>query len=55
MKFLAINRTVQLKNGHYIPVVGLGTSRIATTSEQIIQAIKNAINVGYRHIDTADL
>lgn len=49
-----LNRTVQLKNGHYIPVVGLGTSRIATTSEQIIQAIKNAINVGYRHIDTAD-
>ncbi|OTF79909.1 aldehyde reductase-like protein [Euroglyphus maynei] len=40
-----INKTIQLKNGHHIPVVGLGTSRIAPTDEQIIQAIKNAIDV----------
>ncbi|XP_027204820.2 aldo-keto reductase family 1 member B10-like isoform X1 [Dermatophagoides pteronyssinus] len=50
----AINKTTKLKSGYYIPVVGLGTSRIASTDELVVQAIKDAIDVGYRHIDTAD-
>lgn len=36
-------------------MIGLGTSRIGQTDEDVIRAIKDAIDIGYRHIDTADL
>lgn len=38
-------------NGQKIPVIGLGTS--GGYDEEITQAVKDAIDVGYRHIDTA--
>ncbi|UXI18069.1 hypothetical protein NH340_JMT04012 [Sarcoptes scabiei] len=43
-----------LSNAESIPMIGLGTSRIGQTDEDVIRAIKDAIDIGYRHIDTAD-
>ncbi|KAF6209476.1 hypothetical protein GE061_015223 [Apolygus lucorum] len=43
--------TVTFNNGQKIPVVGLGTS--GGYENQIKQAVKDAIDAGYRHIDTA--
>lgn len=45
MKYLELN------NGVKIPQVGFGTWQIP--NEQTASAVKNAIAVGYRHIDTA--
>lgn len=42
---------VKLNNGSYIPSIGYGTSLI--TGDECIKIIKKAIEVGYRHIDTA--
>lgn len=45
------NNNIKLNNGRYIPSIGFGTSLI--TGEECINVIKKAIEVGYRHIDTA--
>lgn len=45
--------TVRLNNGYEIPVVGLGT--YSTLGYEGENAIKDAIDIGYRHIDTAYL
>ena len=42
---------VELNNGVYMPSIGFGTSLI--TGDECIETIKKAIEVGYRHIDTA--
>lgn len=42
---------VKLNNGRYIPSIGFGTSLI--TGNECIEVIKTAIEVGYKHIDTA--
>lgn len=42
---------VKLNNGIEIPIVGLGTFR--SKSEDVYQAVIDAIEAGYRHIDTA--
>lgn len=42
---------VKLNNGNDIPSIGFGTSLV--TGEECIRTIKTAINVGYKHIDTA--
>lgn len=44
-------KTIQLNNGVMIPVVGLGTFR--AKENEAYEAVKHALNVGYRHIDTA--
>lgn len=44
-------RQVKLNNGKYIPSIGFGTSLV--TGDECINIIKKAIEVGYRHIDTA--
>ena len=43
--------TFTLKNGVSIPSVGYGTW--AVTEEQCVQAVLEAVEAGYRHIDTA--
>lgn len=43
----------ELKNGNYIPALGLGTSGLR--GEQCTEVVKKAVELGYRHIDTADM
>jgi len=45
--------SIKLNNGTYIPSIGFGTSLI--TGDECIEVIKNAIEIGYRHIDTASI
>lgn len=42
---------VQLNDGNRMPAIGLGTC--ASSGSEIEKAVKDAIDVGYRHIDTA--
>lgn len=42
---------IELSNGQKMPVVGLGTWR--SYENEADQAVRDAIDVGYRHIDTA--
>lgn len=42
---------VKLNNGVLMPIVGLGTFR--SKSDEVYQAVLNAFEAGYRHIDTA--
>ncbi|MHC5372395.1 aldo/keto reductase [Enterococcus sp. LJL120] len=46
-----LNETYTLANGLSIPKIGFGTWMIA--DEKVADDVKNAIAVGYRHIDTA--
>ena len=43
--------SIALNNGVKIPVIGFGVYKIY--GQQCIECVKNAIEVGYRHIDTA--
>ncbi|XP_031616542.1 1,5-anhydro-D-fructose reductase-like [Contarinia nasturtii] len=45
--------TIRLNNGYEMPVIGLGT--FESTSGDAERAVKDAIDAGYRHIDTAFL
>lgn len=45
------NKTFKLNNGHSIPAVGLGTAQ--ALDDQVYKAVLSAIEIGYRHIDTA--
>ena len=45
------NETFTLSNGVEIPKLGLGTWCIE--DEKAAQAVRDAVNMGYRHIDTA--
>lgn len=46
-----LNETYTLNNGVQVPKLGLGTWFISNKNVEI--AVKNAIEIGYRHIDTA--
>jgi diketogulonate reductase-like aldo/keto reductase len=45
------NETYNLSNGATIPKLGLGTWLL--DYEQAEQAVRDAVSIGYRHIDTA--
>lgn len=45
------NQTYKLPNGVEIPALGLGTWLL--NDEQAAQAVRDAVSLGYRHIDTA--
>jgi len=42
----------ELSNGLKIPAIGFGTYKLGD-DHQVIEEIKNALEIGYRHIDTA--
>lgn len=46
-----LNETYELNNGIKIPKLGLGTWLI--DNEKVVDVVKTALEVGYRHIDTA--
>lgn len=46
-------QTFTFKNGDTLPLLGLGTWK--STPEQIITAVKTAVQQGYRHIDCATI
>jgi diketogulonate reductase-like aldo/keto reductase len=54
MKISDIRGTVELKNGIPMPYFGLGVFQVHD-GEEVIQAVKDALSAGYRHIDTASL
>jgi 2,5-diketo-D-gluconate reductase A len=45
--------TVELNDGHTIPQLGFGVFQIAP--EETAQAVCRALEVGYRHVDTAQM
>ena len=45
-------KTFTLKNGIKIPAIGYGTYKI-TNPQECIDFVKSALNLGYRHLDTA--
>lgn len=45
--------SIKLNNETYIPSIGFGTSLV--TGEECTKIIKTALEVGYRHIDTASV
>ena len=47
-------RTIETREGVEIPLLGLGTSGIPTNQEGV-DAVRNAIEIGYSHIDTAEV
>jgi len=50
---LNIDTKINLNNGIKVPILGLGTWRL--TGKDAINAVKWALEAGYRHIDTAAL
>ena len=45
------DRNIVLNNGVKIPLLGLGTWFI--DDDKVADAVKSAVEIGYRHIDTA--
>ncbi len=48
---LSLSSTIALNNGVEIPVLGLGVFQMS--DEEAYRAVSAALNIGYRHIDTA--
>ncbi|XP_063700895.1 uncharacterized protein LOC134831164 [Culicoides brevitarsis] len=48
-----MNSAFKLSTGHFIPLIGLGTYQIR--GPEVFPAIDFALDVGYRHIDTANV
>ncbi|MGY0693822.1 aldo/keto reductase [Virgibacillus sp. FSP13] len=46
-----LKTTKELNNGNQIPQLGLGVYKVP--AEQVYETVKNALEFGYRHIDTA--
>lgn len=44
-----------LNNNVEIPILGLGTYKIGNTEAEVYNAIRTALDAGFRHIDTATL
>jgi diketogulonate reductase-like aldo/keto reductase len=54
MEITDIKGTVGLRNGIRMPYFGLGVFKVGD-GEEVIEAVKYAVSIGYRHIDTASL
>ncbi|WP_018933958.1 aldo/keto reductase [Gracilibacillus lacisalsi] len=51
---MSLTTTLKLNNGTEIPAVGLGVYK-AEPGDEVYHAVKSALELGYRHIDTASL
>ncbi len=51
---MSLTTTRNMHNGTKIPAIGLGVYK-AEPGEEVYQAVKSALEIGYRHIDTASL
>lgn len=51
-KITDIKGSFELRNGVQMPYLGLGTYQ-SDNDQEVVNAIKSAIKIGYRHIDTA--
>ena len=49
---LSLYSTIQLRNGHKLPLLGLGT--YTCTHDEARTSVSTALSLGYRHIDTAE-
>jgi len=49
---IGIDTTLEMNSGHEIPLLGLGVFR-AGAGQPTYEAVRAALDVGYRHIDTA--
>ncbi len=49
---MIFDKTITLANGVKVPVLGLGTWMI--DDDKAAQAVRDAVKIGYRHIDTAE-
>ncbi len=49
---LNLNSKTKLNNGVEIPILGLGVYQ-SPPGETTVQTVRYALNIGYRHIDTA--
>ncbi|ASV30147.1 aldo/keto reductase [Maribacter cobaltidurans] len=52
MKITDIKGSFELRNGVFMPYLGLGTYQ-ADNDQEVIDSVKDALEIGYRHIDTA--
>ncbi len=52
---LSFNSTIMLRNGVKMPRLGYGSAEIAPTVTEQTKIIRDAIDVGYRLIDTANI
>lgn len=48
---MSTNRTFKLENGITIPSIGFGTWK--SSPEDTYSSVKKALEIGYRHVDTA--
>jgi diketogulonate reductase-like aldo/keto reductase len=48
-------KNIKLNNGVEIPILGLGTYKIGRNDDDVYNAVISAMDIGYRHIDTATL
>lgn len=55
MEKLSFDSTVTLRNGVEMPRLGYGSAEIAPTLKEQVVILRNAIDVGYRLIDTANM
>ena len=49
---LEIMKSFKLKNGNTVPALGFGTWKLL--GPEAVNSVKTALEIGYRHIDTAD-
>jgi 2,5-diketo-D-gluconate reductase A len=52
MTEIAKNGTVELADGHALPLLGLGVWQVEN-DEECVNAVRWALEAGYRHVDTA--
>lgn len=54
-----LTKSIKLRNGIEMPLIGLGTSlrgkSTKVNSQEFVNSVKHALEIGYRHIDTVNI